>query len=528
MARLSRILILGPQIDRLDSLLNGTFRVVGVTETDFAQIKIKQESLFDANKRLNSAYRNDLFFIRDEKYLTLANLNYLRELPANQIIFDQNTSIADDQLKQLFDLKNAQFVDSSDTDDLANELRRHFFSGQLGYKFEMDSIEISPEFAGVVEQVGHNYLQIEADASDDWVEVLNWRLPIPIAKLTDWDIWIENQVLNADTIVDFQIRLIGPETGRTYYQKSVGLAELSKRHTISVAEEGGFASIKLRLKGSNPSIKIGNVHLRQARNGRGEMMIGGNYISDKQNLDDQVLYYFDAADMKPPLNVYFSGFRPGEGYEGVFMMRSLQAPTLIFSDPRLLGGAFYLGSAHFEQKIVDVIKKTVQRLGFKPNEVILSGLSVGTFAAMYYSSKMQVDWVIVGKPLANVGVIASNERINRQDDFPTSLDLVLGMTGGVSPENMATANQRFWQSFKSQDYSHTGFVFSYMYNDDYDGKAFGQLSKYLHEHEPFARVRHKGLVGRHNDDTNGIVNWYLRQYRDILSNEYGREFGDVQ
>lgn len=380
MASLSRILVFGPQIDQLDSLLSEVFEIVGVAEDDFAQIRVENELVFDEDKRLNETYRSDLFFIRDQGYLTKENIEYLQELPANQIIFDQTISITDVQLQQLFKLKNAQFVDSTDSADLADELRRHFFGRQLGYKFDMDAIEISPEFDGAVEQVGHNYLQIDAEESKDWMETLNWRLAIPVAKLTDWDVWVENQPLNKDTDVDFQIRLIEPESGKVYYQKSIGITELSKRHTVSTNEKGAFISVKLRLKGKNPSIKIGNVHLRQSRSGRGEMMIGGDYISDKQNLGGQVLYYFDPGDMKPPLNVYFSGFRPAEGYEGIFMMRELQAPTLIFSDPRLLGGAFYLGSDQFEKELVDVIKKTTQKLGFKQNEVILSGLSMGTFA----------------------------------------------------------------------------------------------------------------------------------------------------
>lgn len=45
---------------------------------------------------------------------------------------------------------------------------------------------------------------------------------------------------------------------------------------------------------------------------------------------------------KPPLNVYFSGYRPAEGFEGYFMMNKMNAPFILIGDPRLEGGSFYL------------------------------------------------------------------------------------------------------------------------------------------------------------------------------------------
>ena len=37
-----------------------------------------------------------------------------------------------------------------------------------------------------------------------------------------------------------------------------------------------------------------------------------------------------------------------------------------------------------------------------------------------------------------------------------------------------------------------------------------------------AQVYGKGLHGRHNDNTGGIVNWFLDQYATILAEDFGR------
>ena len=74
-----------------------------------------------------------------------------------------------------------------------------------------------------------------------------------------------------------------------------------------------------------------------------------------------------------------------EGFEGYFMMNKMNAPFILIGDPRLEGGSFYLGSETFEQGIINVIQNALDFLGFKHDELILSGLSMGSFGALYYA-----------------------------------------------------------------------------------------------------------------------------------------------
>ena len=97
---------------------------------------------------------------------------------------------------------------------------------------------------------------------------------------------------------------------------------------------------------------------------------------------EEVFAYFDPGDRKPPLNVYFSGYKTKEGFEGYRAMRNLGCPFLLISDARLEGGGFYMGSEEYEKLIKDVLRKYMDELGFSGDQVILSGLSMGTYGAL--------------------------------------------------------------------------------------------------------------------------------------------------
>ncbi|MDS8295461.1 accessory Sec system protein Asp2, partial [Streptococcus pneumoniae] len=92
-----------------------------------------------------------------------------------------------------------------------------------------------------------------------------------------------------------------------------------------------FISVSLEAKG-NGRLKIGALHQRLTRYQFGKFVLGGNIIRSKNR--EEINYFFYPGDFKPPLNVYFSGYRRAEGFEGFGMMKSLGSPFLLFQDPR--------------------------------------------------------------------------------------------------------------------------------------------------------------------------------------------------
>ena len=145
---------------------------------------------------------------------------------------------------------------------------------------------------------------------------------------------------------------------------------------------------------------------------------------------EEVFSYFDPGDMRPPLTVYFSGYKTQEGFEGYYMMRKMGCPFLLIAEARLEGGGFYMGSEEYENLLLEVIERSRKELGFTRHQVLLAGMSMGSFGALYYGCDIRPHAILLGKPLASIGDVASNEKLFRPGVFPTSLD-VCGIYAGV-------------------------------------------------------------------------------------------------
>ena len=152
--------------------------------------------------------------------------------------------------------------------------------------------------------------------------------------------------------------------------------------------------------------------------------------------------------------------------------------------------------------------------------MVLSGLSMGTFGALYFGTRVPACDIVVGKPLLSLGTMAENERLVRPGVFPTSLDVLWKACGSLSQDAIARLNERFWNLFDDADWAGRSVYAAYMIEDDYDGDAYQRLLS--HVKGTGAKVVGKGLHGRHNDDTRGIVSWFVGQLRRVLHERYGR------
>lgn len=294
-------------------------------------------------------------------------------------------------------------------------------------------------------------------------------------------------------------------------------ADLQQAIVVDSKEANFYITVSIEARGKG-KIQLGNLHQRWSRKQFGKFVLGGNILHDESR--DEINYFFHPGDFKPPLAVYFAGFRPAEGFEGYFMMKNLGCPFLLFSDPRLEGGAFYLGSEELENKIKETIQYYLDYLGLTSKDLILSGLSMGTFPSLYYGAAFEPSAVIVGKPLANIGTIAKRGRLDAPGVFNTSFDILRHQTGGVGYQHMDDLDRRFWDMFKKADFKQTTFGLSYMKDEDMDSNAYDQLVEHLCY--TGAKILSKGTAGRHNDDTDTNVAWFLHFYHIILESDFRR------
>lgn len=416
--------------------------------------------------------------------------------------------------------RRARVLDIQTLQEFINEDIHLFYSYTYGEKYDPHSLSISQSFKGSVFWNGFSGVELDGDYGDDFYQVSYWRYNIPLFKGQTLDLWLEYE---KDESVSIALKIEQFEGGSlSALQNRWIFSEEDLESVVSITNKkmDGPVFVSLLAKGKG-KLKIVGLHDRHSRKEYGSFLPGG--IRKVTSKREEVFMYFDPGDMKPPLNVYFSGYKTQEGFEGFYMMRNMGAPFLLISESRLEGGAFYLGDKEYENLIVSGIEDCLNQLGFDRSQLILSGLSMGTFGALYNGCKLRPHAILLGKPLASLGDIARNERISRPGGFPTSLDVLVKNYGDMSEKSIDALNHRFWDLFDQTDWSQTKFIVSYMLEDDYDMTAYDRLISHIDDIG--VEIIGKGVHGRHNDDTYSIVAWFKNQYEGILKSDFGR--GDL-
>lgn len=416
--------------------------------------------------------------------------------------------------------RRARVLDIQTLQEFINEDIHLFYSYTYGEKYDPHSLSISQSFKGNVFWDGFSGVELEGDYGNDFYQVAYWRGNIPVFKDQSIDFWLEYE---KDDSVSIQLKIEQFQSGSlSTLQNRWIFSEEDLESVVSITNKkmDGPVFVSLLAKGKG-KLKIVGLYDRHSHKEYGSFLPGG--IRKVTSKREEVFMYFDPGDMKPPLNVYFSGYKTQEGFEGFYMMRNMGAPFLLISESRLEGGAFYLGDKEYEDYIVSGIQNCLNQLGFDRSQLILSGLSMGTFGALYNGCKLRPHAILLGKPLASLGDIAVNERISRPGGFPTSLDVLVKNCGDMSEKSIDALNHRFWDLFDQTDWSQTKFIVSYMLEDDYDMTAYDRLISHIDDIG--VEIIGKGVHGRHNDDTYSIVAWFKNQYEGILKSDFGR--GDL-
>lgn len=404
-------------------------------------------------------------------------------------------------------------------EEIVHFLHLTLFGSQYGAKLKLPEIDVNPTFTGKVTYEGHVSVSFEGHFGEEFEPLFAFRYNLstfPVAL----ELWLEYIKVWGES----QIRLeLSPMRRGSIYDMMdpivLSEADLADPYILVPDEEVGFYAVTVYAKGEG-KLSFGPLHWRYSRIGLGRFVLGGQRYNDEKR--QEFIYYFNPGDMKPPMNVYFSGFRSAEGFEGFGIMKSLKAPFMLIGDPRLEGGGFYSGSENLEQAVQTAIQESLDYLGFSSSDLILSGLSMGTFGALYYASHFNPYAVVVGKPFTNVGDTAGGMKLKRPDEFETSADVLLNITGGTQEENIEQLNQKFWDKFTQSDFPRTNFAIAYMEHDDYDGQAARRLIEHLSDKG--AHIYTKGYEGRHNDNSSAINKWFMRQYVNLLEEGYGRKY----
>jgi len=435
-------------------------------------------------------------------------------------VFVTDSVEINEALQWIMASKKGQILPQMEVQNFLNKEIRNYFPKPYGEKFNFNNMAIAQGFKGSVSWDGHYGVTVEGDFGPELSQIVFWRNNIPIFQGQGIDLWLEYE---KDPSVEIKLVVTQFRSGSiSGIQQTWEFSEEEMQDIVVVDNQlpTGPVFVSLQAKGVG-KLTIIALHDRYSRRGHGLFLPGGKrHVTSKR---EEIFYYFDPGDLKPPLNVYFSGYKTMQGFEGYYMMRNMGCPFLLIAEPRLEGGSFYMGSEEYETALAEIIRSYMKELGFTEEQVVLSGLSMGTFGALYYGCDILPHSIILGKPLASIGDVAANERLHRPGGFPTSLDVLQKVTGGTDASAVARLNERFWNKMDNAEWRNTKFVISYMIEDDYDATAYQTLLS--HAKGSGMKIYGKGIHGRHNDDTGAIVAWFKNQYDKILQEDFSRKAG---
>lgn len=462
----------------------------------------------------------DIFLLDRSMGGSLAYLE-LEKLPSHQIFYESLADAKEEEIKILA-LKGAKQVSiSEDPNCFIRDINHNFAVKTWGTSINNSMVDFNSSFRGEINKKGSSMFLLTGEFGSDYEQIILWK-----------NSWRASGKINIHMEVS-----VGPGVSyfyRVYYSDLKEPEHIVYRDVYPEEQQGNQIQIDigqpqfainfaLYVKGTG-RIQVGDIHIRYGLKAGNFLAVGGQRLVDRNN-NEELGYYFNAGDLKPPLNVYFSGYRPSEGYEGRWMMGSLGSPFILVYDPRLVGGAFYRGHV-LENKLITVIKEKLKLLGFTNKELTLSGLSMGTYGAFYYGAKLEPHAILVGKPLANIGHLAVHSRVFSPYDWDLAMDTIMHSMGSLTQESAKKLDREFWEKFKRANFSKTTFIIAHMLNDT--DLPFSRIFSYLKKHYPTAKILHKGLEGRHNDNTPGITGWFFRQYKQLLISDFNREMANTE
>lgn len=433
-------------------------------------------------------------------------------------VFADSAQISD-RVVWLFRCKKAQHIDARDIQHFLQQEAQYYYPKPYGEKLGLKNLAIAHGFSGSIKWNGNYNVTLDGEFGKEFQQVAFWRYNIPLFQLPALDLWLEYYKSPEVQIAMKITKFADGSISHVVEQWEFDEEKLEQVVQIKGNTFNGWLFISLYACGKG-ELQIIALHDRISRGRHGFFLPGGERYTASNR--EEVFCYFEPGDLEPPLSVYFAGYKTVQGFEGYYMMKGMGCPFLLLSEPRLEGGGFYMGQPEYEQLYVDIIRKYMKELQFSPDQIILSGLSMGTFGALYYGCDIRPHAIILGKPLASIGNVAANEKYLRPGGFPTSLDVLYCQCGSLDSDAVKKLNYKFWDKFDATNWGNSKFAISYMIEDDYETDAYYQLISHLQS--AGVQVYGKGIHGRHNDNTGAIVNWFVTQYKKILREDFARRF----
>lgn len=392
----------------------------------------------------------------------------------------------------------------------------HFY--QIGFSTRFNESQFEPYVPENVtfKREGRFSAQFDGDFGNEWQQIgqLN-TVKNDFSTEKENVVWLDYD--HSDN-VEVQVQFV------FFKDKKIQLIQtISGESLTQLTAVGGlsdYSDYKILIFGrGHGQIDLHVLHQRYNRHGLGLLMPGDNWDLTPER--EEILSYFNPGDRKGPLIVNFSGLRLHvDGFEMLGPLRDIGTPYLLFTDARMQGGAFNIGSENYESKIIEIIHQAMDELNLSPKDVILTGYSMGSFPAMYYAADIKPGAIVVAKPIVNIGTLTENPEFPRAFNQDWTLDLRRYLAGRMDPEDSEGLNQIFWEHIGKSDFSDTDLSLFTMAQDEYDGQSLPQLISFFQSRH--ATLTHHIEEGSHTEKIPEMIAFIVSElvrYRDNIRQE---------
>ena len=253
----------------------------------------------------------DLVFVARNLYED--ELDLLMHATKAHTFFVTEDVVLDENLSYLFDCKKGRRIAYESIPAFLCYEARNYFSKPYGEKFRFTNLAIAQGFAGNVSWNGNYSLTLEGAFGNDFEQIAYWRNNIPVFEGQAIDLWLEYK---KDPEVEIALKIVQFQRGSiANIQQQWFFTEEQLQDIVYIDNQlaTGPIFVSLWAKGKG-TLEIIALHDRYSRRGHGMFMPGGERVVTSER--EEAFYYFDPGDMKPPLNVYFSGYKTMQGFEG--------------------------------------------------------------------------------------------------------------------------------------------------------------------------------------------------------------------
>ncbi|MBZ5970658.1 accessory Sec system protein Asp2 [Leuconostoc gasicomitatum] len=385
------------------------------------------------------------------------------------------------EFQEVLDERRAFCIPNRTPEAVQKRIQEDFNFDQIGFstRFSEQQFIPMPPTGIHFKREGRFSAQFSGDFGTTWQQIgtLNTFVGDLMPRVENM-IWLDYE--QTDT-VSVQLQFVFYKDNHMQTVQTITGDELRQQHPIGGIDDYQDYQILIFAKGTG-QLDLHVLHQRRSRHLLGTLLPGDEWQMTDEH--EEVLSYFNPGDRQAPLIVNFSGIRLHvDGFEMRGPFNELGTPYLLFSDVRMQGGAFHIGSEMYEQKVVEIIKKAMKTLHLEPKDVILTGYSMGSFPAMYYAADIKPHAIVVAKPLISLGTLTGKSEFPREVNQDWTLDVRRFLAGRMDPDDTDMLDNILWQHIENVDWSKIAVALFTLKQDEYDGQSLPRLLAFFEENK---------------------------------------------